>query len=211
MAAIKYPDPRIRGMLAKFDEDEEQLGEMVSLADLKREIRQYGKRRCDVEASRDNMKYYLGFAFEVNGGLDLDSLALTGLLSVPWSALEARLQGPNSCQETFVEAIRRALEVPDLRDWCLAQGTWLQWQRLEAIYRQETEDFRQSDAFHRTGWRKKSITLPQHYLIGEINRILGTPIPRLATCGEAHDYIAAAGGNPRFWQAPPAPEPWWGN
>lgn len=209
MAAIKYPDPRIRGMLAKFAEDEEQLGDMVPLADLKREIRQYGKRRCDVEASRDNLKYHLGFAFEVNGGLDLDSLALTGLLSVPWSALEARLQGPNSRQKTLVEATRRALEEPDLREWCLAQGTWLQWRRLEAIYRQEIDGFRNSDAFHRKGWRSKIITRPQHYLIGEIHRILGKSKPCLANRGEAYEYIAAEGGNPRFRQAPPAPDPWW--
>lgn len=211
MSAIKYPDARLRDLLARFDEDEEQLNEIVPLEDLRREIRQYGKRRCDVEASLDNLKYYLGFAFEVNGGLDLDSLALTGLLSVPWSALEKRLDGPISPAETFVEAMRRALEQPQLREWCLAQGTWLQWRRLEAIYRQQTDDFRQSDAFHREGWRKKGITLPQHYLIGEIHRILGTPRPRLATCGEAFEYIAAAGGNPRFWQAPPAPESWWDN
>lgn len=211
MPTMKYPDPRLRDLLARFDGDEEELGAVVPLEDLKREIRQYGKRRCDVEASRDNLKYYLGFAFEVNGGLDLDSLALTGMLSVPWSALEARLQGPNSGQETSVEAIRRALEEPDLREWCLAQGTWLQWRRLEAIYRQEIVDFRQSDAFHRKGWRSKIISRPQHYLIGEIHRILNKSKPGLATRGEAYDYIAAAGGNPRFWQAPPAPEPWWGS
>ena len=98
-----------------------------------RDVRyQYRKRRCDVEASPDNLKYHLGFAFEVNKALDLPSLALTGLLSLPGdvrlfvdraelSAEEIRIVGRKSTLErSFTQ-----LEDPVLgpvpvfdRQWC---------------------------------------------------------------------------------------------
>jgi len=207
MDVFYRPDHRIRSLL-------EQLGvydnlEITPLADLKREIGQYGKRRADVEASRDNLKYYLGFAFEVNRALDLDSLALSGLLSLPWEAFCELFKSKESVPARLIDALRVALTDPLAVEWARAQGTWLQWKRLEAIYRQEVEEFRSSDAFRRSGWRRKSITRPQHYLIGEIHRVLGVPIPPLSTRGQAFDFIANHGGNPRFQTEPPVP-PMWG-
>ncbi len=202
------PDHRIRGLLEQFGVDEDTA--IAPLRDLKREIHQYGKRRCDVEASRDNLKYYLGFAFEVNSALDLDSLALTGLLSLPWEAFIAVLKEDDVREPAqVIGALRLALMRPAVLEWARTQGIWLQWQRLEAIYRQEVEDFRNSDAFRQPGWRRKRITRAQHYLIGEIHRILGVPVPALATRGQAYDFIAAHGGNPRFRAAPPIPAKWW--
>lgn len=207
MNAPFRPDHRLRPLLAQFQIEEETA--ITPLADLKREIHQYGKRRADVEASRDNLKYYLGFAFEVNGALDLDSLALAGLLSLPWRAFDVFFKDRVSVPDRLIHGLRAILRDPVALAWARAQGAWLQWTRLEAIYRQEVEDFRASDAFNRKDWRRKSITRAQHYLIGEIHRVLGVPIPVLATRGQAFDFIAAHGGNPRFLAPPSVPLRWW--
>lgn len=200
------PDHRIRSVLEQFGIDQDEA--ITPLADLKREIHQYGKRRCDKEASRDNLVYYLGFGFEVNRALDLDSLAFAGLLSLPTEAFSS-LFDPERLPARLVDALRYALAQPAVKDWARAQGAWLQWKRLEAIYRREVDDFRNSDAFHRSGWRRKTITPGQHYLIGEIHRILGVPMPALANRGQAYEFIAGHGGNPRFRAAPPVPARWW--
>jgi hypothetical protein len=207
MSAVYHPDARIRPLLERFGIDEDDT--VTPLNDLKREIHQYGKRRCDVEASRDNLKYYLGFAFEVNDALDVDSQALTGLLSLPWEAFEAGLAEDIRKPGRVIDGLRLALLQPAVLEWARAQGVWLQWKRLEVIYRQEVEDFRNSEAFQRKGWRRKAITRPQHYLIGEIHRILGVSVPPLATRGQAYEFIAANGGNPRFLTEPPVPAAWW--
>ncbi|URD59906.1 hypothetical protein M8312_08795 [Sphingomonas sp. KRR8] len=210
MFAPFQPDHRIRSVLAQFVLGEEAA--VTPLAELKREIHQYGKRRCDKEASRDNLIYYLGFAFEVNEALGVDSLALTGLLSIPSEGFASIFENANDLDEVgdrLVDALRFALSQPAVLAWARAKGVWLQWKRLEVVYRKEVIDFRNSDAFHRPGWREKSITKAQHYMIGEIVRLLGVAKPTLATRGEAFDFIAHHGGNPRFLVEPPAPANFW--
>lgn len=210
MFAPFQPDHRIRSVLAQFGFDE---GAAVTpLANLKREIQQYGKRRCDKEASRDNLIYYLGFAFEVNEVLDLDSLALTGLLSVTsagFASIFEKSDDVDRMGDRLVDALRFVLSQPSVLEWARAKGVWLQWKRLEVVYRKEVIDFRNSDAFNRPGWREKSITKAQHYMIGEIGRILGVVKPTLVTRGEAFAFIAYHGGNPRFLVEPPAPANFW--
>jgi hypothetical protein len=201
------PDHRIRDLLDRIGIEE--AAAVTPLNDLRREIHQYGKRRCDKEASRDNLTYYLGFAFDVNDALNLDSLALTGLLSLPWEAFTSTFEGGAGKPVRLIDGLRLALVQPAVIEWARAQGVWLQWKRLEAIYREAVEDFRNSDAFRQPGWRRKRVTRAQHYLIGEIHRILGVPVPALATRGQAYDFIAANGGNPRFLTAPPVPARWW--
>ena len=201
------PDHRIQALLDQFGIEENAA--ITPLSDLRREIHQYGKRRCDAEASRDNLKYYLGFAFEVNQALDVDSLALAGLLSLPWQAFATLFMDVSRVPDRVIDGLRRALTNPSVLEWAQAQGVWLQWKRLEAIYRQEVDDFRNSDAYGQKGWRRRSITRPQHYLIGEIHRVLGVQLPALATRGQAFDFIAANGGNPRFLFEPPVPARWW--
>lgn len=207
MNAPYRPDARVRGLLDQLGADPD--GDLVSLSDLKKEILRYGKRRCDVEASRDNLKYYLGFAFEVNKALDIDSLALTGVLSMPSSVLLEMIGHDGAQTATVADLLRTAVARPKVCEWAVAKGTWLQWKRLESIYRAEIEDFIESDAFNRPGWRRKAITRNQHYLLGEIRRILGCKIPPLTSRGQAFNYIAAKGGNPRFLVEPPLPTNWW--
>lgn len=210
MFAPFQPDHRIRSVLAQFGLDEEAA--VTPLSELKREIHQYGKRRCDKEASRDNLIYYLGFAFAVNEALDVDSLALAGLLSIPsegFASIFENSDGFDEVGDRLVDALRYALSQPSVLEWARAKGVWLQWKRLEVVYRKEIIDFRNSDAFDRPGWRERSITKSQHYMIGEIVRILGVAKPRLATRGEAFNFIAYHGGNPRFLVEPPVPANFW--
>ena len=209
MFAPFQPDHRIGSVLAKFGFDEEAA--VTPLSELKREIHQYGKRRCDKEASPDHLKYYLGFAFEVNGALDIDSLALAGLLSISSQGFTSIFENldEDELSDSFMEALRYALSQPAVLDWARAKGIWLQWKRLEVVYRKEITGFRNSDAFHRPGWRLRSITKAQHYMIGEIVRMLGVAEPKLATRGQAFNFIAAHGGNPRFLAEPPTPANFW--
>jgi hypothetical protein len=209
MFAPLQPDHRIRSVLAQFGFDEEAA--LTPLAELKREIHRYGKRRCDKEASCDNLKYYLGFAFEVNGALDFDSLAWAGFLSISKEGFESIFENlaDDVVIESFMDGLRYALSQPAVLEWARAKGVWLHWKRLEVVYRKEIIDFRNSDAFHRPGWRKRSITKAQHYMIGEIVRMLGVAEPKLATRGQAYNFIEHHGGNPRFLVEPPVPANFW--
>lgn len=204
------PDHRLRPLLEKFGLDEEDQDAITPIGDLKREIHQYGGRSCDKEASRDNLVYYLGFAFEVNKALDLDSLALCGLLALPTRAFaeifdEDDLPPP----PTVIGMLRYALEQPRVLEWARAMGIWMQWKRMAAIYRAEVTDFKESHAFHGRGWRGKFISPAQHYLIGEIVRILGVEVPPLVNRWDAFCFIDEQGGNPRFRAEPPVPAAWW--
>ena len=205
MNAPYRPDSRVRALLERFAPAADEC--LVPLADLKREVYQYGKRRCDVEASRDNLKFYMGAAFEVNEALDIDSLAMTGLLSLPASVFLSLFAG--APKGTVADLCRAALAYPRLHLWAIEKGVWLQWKRLEALYRAETEEFRNSEAFHRPGWRKKNVTRDQRYMIGEIRRLLGIEVPPLVNRGEVFTFIETHGGNPRFRVEPLLPATWW--
>jgi len=207
MTDFYRPDPRIGPLLDRFNIAKKD--DATSPEDLKREIYQYGKRRCDIEASRDNLVYYLGFAFEVNRALDLDSLALAGLLSLPIEAFASIFEQDEDVPTGLIDCLRHALKQPAVLEWASAKGAWLQWKRLEGLYRDEVEAFRRSDAYRRPGWRTRSISPAQHYLIGEICRIGDIEPPALATRGQAFDFISKQGGNPRFWVEPPLPTAWW--
>lgn len=207
MSYQNVPDHRLRPLL-------ERLGaacqvEPVPLEQLKKEIYQYGKRRCDVEGSLDNLKYHLGFAFEVNSALDLPSLALTGLLSLPVEAFTSLFDDVGELPPTVIDLLRFALDKPFVLAWATDMGAWLQWKRSEAVYRAEVTDFKNSDAFHRSGWRTRSVTRRQFYLIGEINRLLGIEPRLIVNRGEAFDFIDRHGGNPRFLTEPALPAQWW--
>lgn len=209
MRSPYQPDHRIRGLLDRFGVTEDS--EITTLADLQREVSAYGKRECDKVASRDNLVYYLGAAFEVNRALDLDSFALTGLLALQLNEFE-ELAYSNEANPPakLIDAIRHVLAMPPVLAWARAQGIWMQWKRLEKIYRSEVDDFRKSDAFLDKKWRRKGISPAQHYIIGEIERLTGVSRPVLTNRGEAWEYIAAQGGNPRFLNAPPIPVHWRG-
>lgn len=204
MSQSNIPDHRLRPLLDRLRKA--CLIEPAPLEELKREIYQYGQRRCDAEASLDNLKYYTGFAFEVNGALDLPSLALTGLLSMPADAFASLFE--DELPATVVDLLRVALARPDVLEWATQMGIWLQWKRAEAIYRAEVTDFKNSDAFHGRTWRGRSVSPRQFYLIGEIKRILGVELPVTRNRGEAFDFIDRHGGNPRFLNEPAFPGEW---
>lgn len=207
MSRLSPPDPRIAGLLKRFNIPEDET--VTALDQLKKEIHEYGKRRCDVEASRDNLVYHMGAAFEANGALDLDSLALTGLLSLPAEAFASIFDDDEEVPERLIDCLRYAISRKDVLQWAHAKGTWLQWKRLQALYSHEVEAFRRSDAFGRPGWRSKNISSAQHYLIGEICRIAGLDRPSLVNRGQAFTFISEQGGNPRFWVEPALPSAWW--
>lgn len=209
MRSPYQPDHRIRGLLDRFGVTEDHA--ITQLTDLKREISGYGKRECDKVASRDNLVYYLGAAFEVNRALDLDSFALTGLLALPLDEFEElAFSDEENPPATLIDAIRHVLSMPPVLAWARAQGIWMQWKRLDAIYQSEVDEFRNSDAFVDKKWRRKGISPAQHYIIGEIERLTGVSRPVVNNRGEAWEYIAAQGGNPRFLVAPPIPGHWRG-
>src|SRR5690606_15518431 len=131
MSQSNTPDHRLQGLLERLGKA--CLIEPAPLEELKREIYQYGRRRCDAEASLDNLKYYAGFAFEVNDALDLPSLALTGLLSMPADAFASLFE--DELPATVVDLLRVALARPDVLEWATQMGIWLQWKRAAAVYR----------------------------------------------------------------------------
>lgn len=55
-------------------------------------------------------------------------------------------------------------------------------------------------------WRSETVTGPQHYIIGEIERCLSLTAPAFGNRGQAFEWIKEQGGNPRFL-TPPSPPP----
>lgn len=182
----------------------------AAISTIKREAAAYGTRRADVDGSRDNKVYRLGQVLEVMDGIDLDPLALQGLLDTrtPYLTWLVNAGRPGERLD-FAERARRVLADPDKLDWCRTLGASIQWRRLRALYQAQVAEFARIDAAmpakDRARWRSRSITREQRYMIAQIYGLTGEPPPALRNRGEAAAFIASAGGNPRFLVEPPAP------
>lgn len=157
---------------------------------------------------RDKACYRLGGAFEPTGGLDLDPVALSGLLSLDLTAVvllaQHAIEQPNL---SFVELIGRLFRSPSgrvVRD----HGAWERWNWLRNLYVKETETFFASRKGRdpKARWRKEKPSVDQRYLVEEICLDLQLEHRSFANRGEAHDWIKKQGGNPRFTREPARPD-----
>lgn len=158
--------------------------------------------------ARDAHCYRLGAAFEPAGGLDLDPVALTGLLALGATGLllllRVTLRDPSADLVEQLQALFRSKAGLAIREW----GVWTRRQWLRALYLKETQLFLQSRAGRdpQARWRRKFPTAEQTYIVAQICLDLQLQTPSLATRGEAFDWIGAKGGNPRFWIEPCKPD-----
>jgi len=155
---------------------------------------------------RDAACYRLGSAFEPLGGLDLDPVFLAGWLTAGTTGLLllTRVAIANN-SGTIVDHLRLLAASPagrQIREW----GVWAQWSWLKDLREAETEGFRRSKNFHKSGWRQKPPTARQRYCIAKLCEWLQTEQQIFSTRWEALCWIEAQGGNPRFRTAPARPD-----
>lgn len=112
-------------------------------------------------------------------------------------------------------ATNLALEVAavnaNLSDWT-ARGDAMLLDRAKREYEREVAGFEEWQRSHpgQQGWRAKPLTRAQGLLIERMRAALEITPPARMNCGEAYDWIAQHGGNPRLAQqthdlAAPAP------
>lgn len=159
--------------------------------------------------ARDASCYRLGSAFEPQGGLDLDPVALTGWLAlgVTGILLLNRIILATPSDPSTVNHLKTLFRSPaglGIRAW----GVWSRWCWLKSLYLQETELFLASPAGQdpKAGWRRKAPTAKQTYLIAQICTDLQKDGQTFATRGEAFDWIREQGGNPKFKVEPAKPD-----
>ena len=115
--------------------------------------------------------------------------------------------------ETMPDATNLAVEVAavkaNLADWTV-KGDALILARARRAYAADSVSFaawQREHPDHET-WRKKVPTRPQGFLIARIAAAFGVEAPGKMNRGEAHDWIAGHGGNPRLAVEPePVPTP----
>ena len=110
---------------------------------------------------------------------------------------------------TMPDATNLEIEVAtvkaNLADWT-ARGDALILDRARRAYAADTASFAQWQRDHpdHEDWRKKAPTRSQGFLISRIAAALSVETPMRMNRGEAHDWIAGHGGNPRL---APQPDP----
>lgn len=180
--------------------------------------RTHSVRRAEVIGSRDNPVFRLGSAFETADALCICDVALVALLrdpiAVAWTQeAQRKLHGsqPHRRYDT-VDGWYEVLADRDRRRYLTHKGAWLRWRFLANAYRAAVEEF-ESSAQGRdpaAKWRFGRVTAKQRYMIDRICHLLAADEPDferpyLRNAGEAHFWIAAVGGNPRFRDEPIPP------
>ncbi|MBA2935142.1 hypothetical protein HZF05_13715 [Sphingomonas sp. CGMCC 1.13654] len=154
---------------------------------------------------RDKCCYRTGGALEPYGGHRLNDIQLSGFDALGAVGVlllaEVAIGHPGLAVSELLGELFESAHGPTLHAW----GVWSRWHWCQTLYVEETETFLASPAASDPSWRPKTVTPRQVYLIDEIARMLGEPVPTFTTRGEAFDHILAAGGNPRFTEKPPRP------
>ena len=158
--------------------------------------------------ARDASCYRLGSAFEPTGGLDLDPVALAGLLALGATGLLLLVRVALAMPEASLAGQMAALFRSQAGDAIRAWGVWSRWHWLRALHIEETETFLRSQAGRdpKAAWRRKPPTVNQTYLIEQICLDLQVELPRFRTRGEAFNWIEEMGGNPRYLSEPGRPD-----
>lgn len=161
--------------------------------------------------TRDNLVYAFGSIVEVGSYLDLDDLAVCGLeahggLYALWIA-RCAWRNPEGTRATF---LREIFGDPERLIWCRGEGARIRWRFLKAAYDTEHAAWLSSAAAQnkQAAWRKKPSTVEQQYMVSLIRARGEFADPGPMKRGQAHDWIAAHGGDPKFWQPPQSAPEW---
>jgi hypothetical protein len=111
-----------------------------------------------------------------------------GLLSL----VDAELATVNRYVDQLTKRGRKVLLERDHADYEKDLSEWQKWQLQNP---------------DRKNWRGLKASNGQNMLIGRIAEALNIPAPKMLNRGEAHDWIAQRGGNPRFADNQAASEP----
>lgn len=179
---------------------------MADLTELRRQHHALAARRGG-RGSPDAQRYALGYTLAMVGAGDVSDTALLGLLAHPDRMLawmgEVRKVGAGPA---FGDLVRAVLADEARAGWCEQWGRILHWRHRKALYDAAVQSFVDSGrAGPREPWRRKDVTDDQAALIAMLVTILGEPVPKLATRGEAFDWIRERGGNPLYWREPSLP------
>lgn len=180
-----------------------------SLSELRRQARARPQRRGG-EGSADAEKYKLGSVLVQLGFSGADDLALLGLLASGDRALqwlcEARLERGAL---PFAELVSAVVSKPGRFGWCREWGNYHWRLHNKRAYDAAVTSFIEAG---RTGakerWRKHDASDDQIALIAKLCDLLGEPLPKRLTKGEAFDWIYERGGNPAHWREPTEPAEW---
>jgi hypothetical protein len=173
-------------------------------------VRQAKGRGRAVAPERDQRVFELGSVFEDVDGMDLDDYLLVGAMVTP-AAVAALvgtlrtelLNGRSPGDLTLLDLLRTLQANPPVRAALIEAGAKRRQNRDAAAYRRRGQQFRADEPSLSPTWRAKAPTVAQGYLICRILEELRATDPtvpdfRPSTRGEASDWIAARGGNPRF-------------
>lgn len=154
----------------------------------------------------DRRKYAIGGGFEPVGGLDLDPVALTGLLALGLLGHLLLLRVAMTAPEASTVKHYRLLFASKAGRMIRQQGVFIRWTWLRDLYVEETETFFASKKGRNPNarWRAEKATVNQGHLIVHICLLLQIEQRSFPTRGDAHDWIKLQGGNARFWEAPNA-------
>lgn len=206
--ALSGLDIAARRLLTRLQTLRETTGRrQAHLDDLIRDAETWLHRRAAWN-NRDRALYRTGAAFEPTGGHLLDDVQLSGLDALGARGVlllaEVAANHPGLPLSGIISILFASPHGPLITQW----GRWSRFHWLSALHRAETEEFLQTKAGRdpKAAWRTRPVTKRQAFLAQEMVRALNVPPPEFRNRGEAFDWIYRQGGNPRFWEPPPAPE-----
>jgi hypothetical protein len=176
------------------------------LAGLEAEAGRWPTLRASKIGSEDNQRHGLSHCHKVFATLDLNPLELLGLealglLGLQWR-VEAALQNGNAPGPILS---RHVLADQAKARVCRLVGAAVSWRHMKAAYEAKVAECVALIARGNTGWRSKSVSAEQHYLLNWIQTLVQADdssfmLPTPANRGEAFDIIREMGGSPAFRQ-----------
>ena len=175
--------------------------------------------RTDRAGSRDNRVMKFGQVIELKNALSMCDIAyaganFAGIVILNWNlqaADEILSRDVNAC----VDPINLLVEImrdPVKLEYLTKLGTYVRYRGLYEKYWSEVEAFAdgRQGSDPNAQWRRDEPTPSQIYMIQKVADLLAIGDPsfahsRFETRGEAYDFIAQSGGNPRFRVRPLPP------
>ncbi len=203
------PDEKLKRLLAHLASSSRHAYAAACAPEVAEAVaRFHGMRRAD-QPGRDQLVYRAGAAIEVANGLHLDDYWLLGVLTAPeafsWLCQVAEegefgARGPGA---SLIELFSQLFLDERYRRYLIHRGAWLRHHWSRTAYRIAVAEFETSVKAIGGSWEARAPTQKQLYAMEQITRTLAAVdpefrAPALQTRRQAHDWIAAQDGNPRF-------------
>lgn len=176
-------------------------------------------QRNETSGSRDSRVFRFGQVVELKGSLTMSDAAYTGahfagLIMMRWSqeAADNILNRDKHGCVDWIDLLQEIMRDPVKLNYLTDLGNSVRYKALYDKYSAGVQAFLQSKQGRNpaAAWRQESPTTAQNHMLRQLGDLIATDdadfaSPKIITRGQAFDFIALHGGNPRYRDKPELP------